>query len=580
MSEKQSTKEKDPNVFGVLKPYGWLMAGLLFVALVSNGLNLLLPKLIAADIDTYTSGHFSYSFAIWEFFLISLGVFLFAYFQSVAQTYASEKIARNLRNSLIDKISRQTYSYIQEVTSSKLLTNLTSDIDAIKLFAGQAVVTIIASVFLVLGGAVFLLTIDWRLGLTVLAILPFIGVAFALVFSRMGPLFKKSQGVIDWLNKIINESILAAPLVRVLYSVKTEEKKFLKANDEALDVGLQVLKLFATIIPIIGLVANFTTLAILLLGGHFVITGSMSLGNFTAFISYLGILIFPIIMIGFMSSTISRASASYSRITQTLHAPEKELNGTLTNDIRGEVAMKDVTLTLGEHSILKNVTLDISAGSRTAILGPTAAGKTHLLYLLIGLLSPTSGTVFYDGRPIDEYEKANLHRQVGFVFQDSIMFNMSVRENIAFSSGVNEADLKRAIDTAELDEFVGNLEKGLDTIVSERGTSLSGGQKQRIMLARALSLNPKVLLLDDFTARVDGPTEQKILGNVMKNYPGITLISVTQKVSSVEKYDQIVLLMEGEVLAKGKHEELMHTSPEYVQIFESQESTNRYELQA
>ncbi len=169
---------------------------------------------------------------------------------------------------------------------------------------------------------------------------------------------------------------------------------------------------------------------------------------------------------------------------------------------------------------------------------------------------------------------------MGFVFQDSVIFNLTLRENIAFSTTVGEQDIDKAIATAELDDFIAALPQGLETVVSERGTSLSGGQKQRVMLARALALNPQVLLLDDFTARVDATTERAILENVHRNYPGITLISVTQKIASVADYDQIILLMEGEVLAMGTHQELMETSPEYVQLYDSQRSTSHYEVHA
>jgi ATP-binding cassette subfamily B protein len=242
--------------------------------------------------------------------------------------------------------------------------------------------------------------------------------------------------------------------------------------------------------------------------------------------------------------------------------------------------MDQISLAFGEKQVLKQVSFSAKAGSTTAIIGPTAAGKTQLLYLLIGLLKPTSGTITYDGQPIDDYDAEILHRQVGFVFQDSILFNLTLRENIAFSPDAREGDIEKAIAAAELQDFIGALPQGLDTIVSERGTSLSGGQKQRVMLARALALNPKILLLDDFTARVDSTTERAILKNVHEQYPGITLISVTQKIASVENYDQIILLMEGEVLAQGTHTHLMETSPEYVQIYDSQRSTNVYELQA
>jgi ATP-binding cassette subfamily B protein len=263
-----------------------------------------------------------------------------------------------------------------------------------------------------------------------------------------------------------------------------------------------------------------------------------------------------------------------------LSAPEEEKTGTLRHSLRGDVGMSDVSLVLGGKDVLRNVSFAAGPGTKTAIIGPTAAGKTQMLYVLIGLLPPSSGTVTYDGEPLEAYDKEALRRQIGFVFQDSILFNMTLRENIAFSESVAEEDLNRAIAAAELQDFIATLPQGLDTIVSERGTSLSGGQKQRIMLARALALNPKILLLDDFTARVDPATERAILNNIQEQYPGITLISVTQKIASVENYDRIVLLMEGEVLAAGTHSQLMTTSPEYVQIYDSQRSTHFYEVQA
>jgi ATP-binding cassette subfamily B protein len=281
-----------------------------------------------------------------------------------------------------------------------------------------------------------------------------------------------------------------------------------------------------------------------------------------------------------MSNLISQASASYARVAGVLNAPEKKETGALVAELRGDIAVQNVSLTLGGKDVLRNVSFAAKAGTRTAVIGPTAAGKTQLLNLLMGLLKPGSGGVQYDGKNIEEYNKSSLHLQLGFVFQDSIIFSLTLRENIAFSKTVKDEDLDKAIRTAELKDFIDSLPEKLDTMVSERGTSLSGGQKQRIMLARALALNPKVLFLDDFTARVDSETERKILENVHRNYPGITLLSVTQKVASVEDYDQIVLLMEGEVLASGTHTQLMQASPEYVQIYESQRSTSHYELHA
>jgi len=304
----------------------------------------------------------------------------------------------------------------------------------------------------------------------------------------------------------------------------------------------------------------------------------MTLGSFAAFNSYIIILIFPILVIGFMSNIIAQADASYTRIYEVLRAPDEKDTGTVTEPLRGQIDIANVTLLYGEKPALKGVSLSVSPGTKTAIIGPTAAGKTQLLNVVTGLTLPQVGEVLYDGKPLAAYEHASFYPQVGLVFQDSVLFNTTVRENIAFSTTVTNESLQKAIETAELADFLHTLPQGLDTLVSERGTSLSGGQKQRIMLARALALDPKILFLDDFTARVDTETERKILANVEKNYPGITLVSITQKIAPIENYDQIILLMEGEILAQGTHKELVQTSPEYVQIYDSQRSTNAYEL--
>lgn len=562
---------------GLLRPYWWLIVLLVLLTVGANALNLAVPEIMAKAIDTYGTPGFMLAQVIAEFSVVALLIFILTYAQNVVQVFASERVARDLRNDLSAKISVQPFSYIDRVTPAKLLTNLTSDTDAVKTFVSQAIATLISSIFLIIGASVLLLLLDWRLALAVLTVVPIIAITFYIVLARVRALFKKAQEAIDWLNAVINESIWGAALIRLLDSRNDEYKKFLAANERSREIGMNILKLFSSIIPVITLATNLATLIILSLGGHFVIQGTMTLGDFTAFNSYLAILIFPIIIIGFMSNVIAQAAASYARISEVLHAPDEKEAGTLKAQLRGEIEVKDVSLLFGDKATLKDISFVAPAGKRTAIIGPTAAGKTQLLYLLTGLLLPTSGHISFDGKAISEYDKANLHRQIGFVFQDSVMFNLTVRENIAFSNEAKDEDIRLAIETAELQDFIGSLPDGLDTVVSERGTSLSGGQKQRIMLARALALNPKILLLDDFTARVDAQTERKILGNVAENYPGITLVSVTQKIASVEHYDQILLLMEGEILARGTHEELMETSPEYVQIYESQKSTNQYE---
>jgi ATP-binding cassette subfamily B protein len=575
-----SAKEKNlkPSIFGLLKPNSGMVTLLIIMALLGSGINMLIPKIIAHGIDAFSSGHFEIKSVIIEFLIAAAAIFIFTTIQNIIQVYASEKVAKDLRAKLSEKISNQSYAYILKSNPSKLLTNLTSDIDSVKMFVSQAFVTIVTSVFVIIGTAVLLILINWKLALSVILIVPVIGGAFFIVLKKVRVLFKRSRENIDALNKIINESIIGSALIRVLNSQQPESIKFLETNKESRNLGLSILRLFATLIPIVMFVSNLAVVTILALGGHFVVAGTMSLGNFAAFNSYLFLLIFPILMIGFMSNIIAQASASYLRVHEVLATAETNETGIIASNIKGDILLKNVSLFYEEKPVLKDISFSVKAGTKNAIIGPTAAGKSQLLYLLTNLISPTSGRIEFDGISIDKYTKELFHSQIGFVFQDSVIFNMTLRENIAFNDKVTSESLEKAIATAELTDFIESLPQKLDTIVSERGTSLSGGQKQRIMLARALAINPKILLLDDFTSRIDRKTENKILCNLENNYPHLTLISVTQKIAPVRHFEQIILLMEGEIIATGRHKDLKESSPEYAQIYSSQRSTHHYEL--
>ena len=303
------------------------------VTVLGNGLNLAVPKLISYAIDSYRARQPILSNLIVEFSLVAAGIFVFGYFQAIAQTYASEKVARDLRTRLVTKISAQDHAFIQQATPAKLLTNLTSDVDAVKTFVSQAIASIISSIFLIIGASILLLLLNWKLAIGVLAMLPIIGGTFSVVLGKVRKLFKKSQEAIDWLNKVINESILGSALIRLVNSEQQEYGKFVAANTEAREISLMILRLFASLIPVIIFCTNLASLMILTLGGRFVIFGSMSIGNFMAFNSYLAILIFPVIIIGFMSTVIGQASASYMRISMVLNSPDKKETGTVVADL-------------------------------------------------------------------------------------------------------------------------------------------------------------------------------------------------------------------------------------------------------
>jgi ATP-binding cassette subfamily B protein len=580
MADTPGNNRAAPGLASLLMPYSGWMVLLIALTIASSAVGLFVPQVIAHAIDAFTAGSLDLTRSLITLAALTLGTFLLGNLQNVVQTVASERVARDLRMRLAGKISLQTYASVEALTPARLLTNLTSDVDAIKTFVAQAVASLISSVFLIFATSALLLWLNWKLALAVLAVMPLIGATFFVVMRRVRKLFGQIQATIDALNKTLNENIVGAALVRLLNSQQREYGRFVDVSGQARAISMQILRQFAAMIPIITFLSNFATLTILVLGGHFVIIGEMSLGEFSAFNAYLVILIFPIIVIGFISTAIGQAQASYLRLGMVLNAAPPAARGDTAATLSGTIEAEGITLEHGGRKVLHDVSFRIKPRTRTAIIGPTAAGKSQLLYVLTKLLAPTAGRVLYDGQPVDDYTRNSLYAQIGFVFQDSNLFNLTLRENIAFNAEVDEARLGKAIETAELHDFIAGLPLGLETIVSERGVSLSGGQKQRIMLARALALDPRILFLDDFTARVDLATETKILVNVRRNYPELTLVSITQKIAPIEDYDQIILLMEGEVLAIGNHDELIHSSPEYVQIRRSQQSTGSYEAAA
>lgn len=565
--------DKKPSLITFLKEFKFLVLTVILLSLAVNGLSLILPRINARAIDSLQTFTYNRDDFILLFGGLSTIILVLGLIQIVVSSITAEKIAAQLRKEIIAKISRQTFSYVNSVSTSKLLTNLTVDVDAVKAFINQGLVIAFAAVVQLIGSAILLLSINWRLAIPVMLSVPVLLVAFGVIFSKIEKYFVIAQEVIDKLNRVINESIVGSALVRVLNAGKYENNKFNKVNEEAKDTGTKIVTGFAALIPVINLVVNAAFLIVLGYGGVQIVDGTLSTGDFSAFFSYIFIFITPIIMLGFLASTVQKAFVTYQRIREVIDSEEPKLEGTVEKEIEGNIKLKDVTLEIGNKRILDSISFEIKKKSKVAIIGPTAAGKTQIFYLITGLITPNEGEISIDGTITSDFKAENLYKQMGMVFQDSIIFNTTLRNNIAFRSQISDEDVWKAIETAELKDFVNTLPDKLDTVITERGSSLSGGQKQRLTLARALALNPKILLLDDFTARVDINTEKRILTNLEKNYPDITLIAITQKIESIKDFDDIILIMEGELVASGKHDELLKNSLEYNQIFNSQKRT-------
>lgn len=563
----------------ILKTYKWWTILTILLGFAATGLSLLVPKLAATAID---SGNFSaWSGTLTLLVIIAVSAFFVIITQIFVSNYLSEKVALDLRAKLIKKISHQSFQYIDDSTPGQLQTVLTSDVEAVKAIIIQGFVTLVSAILTLIGAIIFLLNTNVRLALYTISIIPLLILVFAIIFKSVNKLFQQNQENIQNIYANINETVTGSALIRILYGASEEIRKFKVINEKSKKTGYGIVKSFSLLIPAIVLLANVVNIIIIWFGGKQVISGTMSLGDFSAFLSYSAMFIWPIFVLGFVGPAVSKGLVSLKRINEVVDADIREETGTFEGPIKGDIEFKNVSLTYktaggSDKKVLKNISFKINAKSKNAIVGPTAAGKSQLFYLMSGLIQPTEGEIYIDNRPISEYKIQNLLSQIGLVFQESILFNTSFRENVAFTGDMenNQDVFNKAMETSELTQLVKELPDGLNTIVSERGTSLSGGQKQRLMLARALAVNPQILLLDDFTARVDQNTEALILSNVSKNFPNVTLVSITQKVEPIKNYEQIIVLMEGEIVGTGTHEQLLKDCFEYKQIFESQRSTD------
>ena len=573
---KNTNKSKIDLTF--LKPYiGWTVLLTLFIFL-SNGANLLIPRILGESIDNFSQNKDLYKLSpdIWLLAVISIFVVLISLIQTVISIYISERVAKDLRDSLIKKILSQPISFIEEKDSSELFTNITSDVEQVKDIISQGFASIFSALIILIGSVVFLLTINVRLALIAIISLPIIIAVFAFIFKNIFKLFRSSQEILSKINKVINESVIGAMLIRVLNSQNYENSKFDNVNQQGRDVGLQIINVFASLIPTINLVSNFAIVTIIWFGGRQVMLEDLTLGEFSAFISYFNLLITPIFILGFVSNFISRGLVSLSRIQSVLDSPEmpkQPKKNLISNKVKGKITFDQVSYEIKGKVLLKDISFSIHSQSKNAIIGPTGSGKSLILSLITGLIQPTSGQILIDDIPLSQWDSDYIFKNMGLVFQESILFNTSLRENIVFNNKISEVDYQKALKTSNVTEITQSLPDGVNTKISERGTNLSGGQKQRIMLARALVRNPNILLLDDFTARVDIRTEKEIISSLSQNYPDLTLISITQKIEPIQDYDQIIVIMEGELLATGKHKQLLQSSIEYAQIWQSQQTT-------
>jgi ATP-binding cassette, subfamily B, multidrug efflux pump len=556
-------------------------ATLAFVALLlASGASLTTPQLIRIAIDEGIAPRHL------NVILLAVGGLaaaatlrgIFTFLQGYLAERASQGVAYDLRNDLFAKIERLGFGYYDRVETGQLVTRLTSDVEQIRSFAGTGAVQLAAAVVMLFGTTTLLVLVDWQLALLALVTVPVIFVLLWRFVRRIGPLFRQVQQTLGRLNSVLQEDLAGTRVIRTFVREGYEVARYRSVNDELLGKNLETVRTFSNNFPFVFLLGNLGTLIIVLFGGLQVIGGRLTIGELVAFNTYLGFLLFPILTIGFLAAGISRAGASSLRVFEVLDAPleiQDTPDAVLLPPIRCRVEFDEVRFRYpgDEREILRGISFSAEPGQTVAILGTTGSGKSTLVNLIPRFYDVTGGSVRLDGHDVRDVTLASLRSQIGIVMQSSLLFSGPVRDNIAYGRpDATQEEIEAAARAAQADEFIRALPEGYETVVGERGLGLSGGQRQRIAIARALLIDPRLLILDDSTSAVDAETEaaiQESLDCLMREGHR-TVFVIAQRISTVRDADLIVVLDDGEIAAMGTHEELLSTSELYNGILGSQ----------
>ncbi|MFB0534442.1 MAG: ABC transporter ATP-binding protein, partial [Anaerolineae bacterium] len=485
----------------------------------------------------------------------------------------------DLRNALYAKIQSLSFSYHDQAQTGQLLTRATNDVELVRMFTGMGFLQFLNSVVMLIGSLILLFAMNWRLALVTVAILPLVLGLFSFFGLKARPMFSRVQKKLSALNTILQENLAGVRVVKAFAREPFEAERFGKGNQELLDEFLKVGRLMAFLFPTLFLVFNLSTLAVYWYGGFQVIGEYLTVGQLVAFNTYLMMVMMPVGVLGMIATMISRAAASAERIFEILDAQSEVADAPDAQalpPVEGRVAFEDVRFRYFGGSkdsewVLDGVSFVAESGQTVALLGATGSGKSTIINLVPRFYDVSEGRIAVDGHDVRGVTIESLRSQIGIVLQEATLFTGTVRDNIAF--GKPEATMEEivaAAKAAEAHEFIVGFPDGYDTEVGERGVTLSGGQKQRIAIARALLLDPRILILDDSTSSVDFATEERIQQALDELMKGRTNFVIAQRISTVLNADQILVLDKGRIVARGTHEELMESSPIYAEIYYSQ----------
>lgn len=565
-------------LFRHLKPYGWLVAAVLVLVFFQTLSELYLPTLMSDIVDTgVVKGDTPY---IWKIGLFMLLVALGGMACSIGASYFSAKAAsgfgKTLRGKVFGHVSNFSLEEFDKIGTASLITRTTNDITQIQQVLIMMLRMMIMAPMMCIGGIIMAVSKDATLSLIFIVIMPVLAAAIFLIARKGIPLFKAIQKKIDKLNLVMREGLTGIRVIRSFNRIEHEKKRFDAANFDLTDTSIKVNKVMAFMMPIMMLVLNVSSVAIIWYGGLRIDAGHMQVGDLMAFLQYAMQIMFSLIMVSMMFVMIPRASASAVRINEVLEMVpviNDTVTPTSTSGQKGYVEFQNVTFSYpgAEQPAIQDISFSAKPGEVTAIIGGTGSGKSTLISLIPRFYDVEEGSVLVDGVDVRDLPQEELRAKIGFVPQKAVLFTGTIQENIRYGKeDATDEEVWHAAEIAQASDFIAGMEQGYDSVIAQGGTNVSGGQKQRLSIARALVRGAEVYIFDDSFSALDFKTDAKLRAALKEETRESTVIIVAQRVSTVLDADRIIVMNESRIAGIGTHHELMETCDVYREIVYSQ----------